>query len=166
MKILTPFLLGGCLMLGACGSQSLDDGIAELQASYDAGSHENVLQGAPALLERTGREKSGEVKAWKIEKIRLLSLGKLGRGDEASEEMSRLSGTYQGKVKPELYAQIGGFVMDVGNYTQAVTVLDAGAKAFPEKRAVFTPLIATCTKRATEAGDNTALDALKALGYL
>lgn len=166
MKILTSLLFGACLVLTACGSASLDDGIASLQASYDAGSYETVLQDAPGLLERAGRETGGEAKAWKIEKIRLLSMGQLGNGNEAAEEMARLSAIYPGKVKAELYAQIGGFVMDSGNYTQAVTVLDAGATAFADKKAVFMPIIATCTKRATEAGDDTAIAALKALGYL
>jgi len=166
MKTLIPLLLACGLLANACGSPSLDDSISALQGSYDAGSYETVLQDAPRLIERAGREVGGEAQAWKIEKIRLLALGKLGRGDEAAEELGRLTPVYPGRVKAELYAQIGGFVMDAGNYTQAVTVLDAGAKAFVDKQAVFEPLIKSCTKRATEAGDNTALDALKSLGYL
>lgn len=73
---------------------------------------------------------------------------------------------YPDKIKAQLYAQIGGFVMDTGNYSEAVTVLDAGAKAFVSKKATFDPLIKSCTERAKAAGDNSALDALKSLGYL
>jgi len=166
MKPLTALVLGACLLAVACGGPSLDDSITALQSSYDSGSYEQVLQEAPGILERCKSENAGDAQAWKVEKTRLLSLGKLGRGDEATDELARLDGEYQGKVKAELYAQVGNLVMNADEYTQAVTVLDAGAKKFVDKKAVFLPIIETCKTKATEAGDSAALDALKSLGYL
>ncbi len=166
MKSLTALVLGVCLLAAACGAPSLDDALTGLQTSYDAGSFEQVLQEAPGLLERCKSENAGDAKAWKVEKLRLLALGKLGRGDEAAEELARLDGAYSGKVKAELYAQVGGYVMDSGEYTQAVTVLDAGAKKYASKKDVFMPIIQTCSKLASDAGDNEATAKLKALGYL
>ena len=71
-----------------------------------------------------------------------------------------------GKVKPELYAQVGTSVMDAGQFSQAITVLDAGARKYADKKGVFTPIIDTCAKRATEAGDSDSIAKLKSLGYL
>ena len=166
MKPLTALLIGLCLLAAACGAPSLDQSITDLQASLDAGSYEQVLQEVPGLLERCKSENAGDATAWKVEKMRLLALGRLGRGDEATEELARLDGAYEGKVKAQLYAQIGGYVMDADEYTQAVTVLDAGAKKFADKKDVFMPIIETCKTRATEAGDSAALAQLKSLGYL
>jgi hypothetical protein len=167
MKTLIPFLLASCLIVSGCGSPTLDEGIRALQSAYDGGSYEMVLKDAPGLLEQAGLDPSGDTaSAWKIQKIRLLSLGKLGKGDEAAEVLAGLTPVYPDKIKAQLYAQIGGFVMDTGNYSEAVTVLDAGAKAFVSKKATFDPLIKSCTERAKAAGDNSALDALKSLGYL
>ena len=167
MKIFNPLLaLGIALLAIACGAPSVDDAIADLQASYDAGSHEAVLADAPGLVDRCQNEGAGEAKAWKVEKLRLLSLGKLGRGEDAATELERLDGAFAGKVKPQLYGQVGGFVTDAGNFVEAITVLDAGAKKYPDKSDVFLPIIDNCKERATAAGDNAALDALRSLGYL
>ena len=163
---LTAALLGLCLVAVGCGAPSVDDAIAELQASYNGGSYEAVVAAAPALAERCNSEGAGELKAWKVEKLGVLSLGKLGKGEDAAKALDRLDGAFSGKVKPELYGEIGGYVTDSGNYTEAITVLDAGAKKYPEKSALFTPFIDSCKTAATQAGDSAAIEKLKSLGYL
>ena len=166
MKTLSCLLLTASLALTACGAPPLDDAVAALQASFDGGSYAEVLEGAPAVLERCGAEEGGEAKAWKVEKLRVLALGKLGRGTEAAKDLTRLKAAYAGKVKAELYAQVGGYVTEAGEYTEAIAVLDAGVKAFPDKKAALTPQISDLSAKASAAGDDSAIAALKALGYL
>jgi len=168
MKIPTALLaLGFGLLVASCsGAASLDEQVEALQAAYDAGSHEQVVTDAGPLLARCQQEQAGEAKSWKVEKLRLLALGRLARGKEATSELARLSASYPDKVKAELYAQVGGYVEEAGNPAEAIDVLDAGLQKHPDMKAVFVPYIEKCKASATASGDDATIAKLKALGYL
>ena len=164
-RLLSLGTLALALLVTACGgAATLDEKIDALQASYDGGSYEQVVADAPALATEAGDDAA---KAWKVEKLHLLALGRLGRGADAAGTLERLDGAFPGKVKANLYGQVGGFVVDAGNALEAIDVLDAGAKKYPEMAdAVFKPYIEQCKEMATSAGDSEALAKLKSLGYL
>ena len=159
-------LLGSSLMALACGVPSVDDAIADQMAAFKFGAYEHVVERAPALVQRCNSEGAGEEKAWKVEKFRVLALGKLGKGEEVSEELIRLESAFGDQVTPGLYGRVGGYLTDSGSYLEALTVLDAGIQRFPDKSALFRPFIKRCKKRATSAGDTAALKKLESFGDL
>ena len=159
-------LLGSSLLAIACGVPSVDDDITDLKAAFRFGAYEHVVERAPALVQRCKSEGAGEEKAWKVEKFRVLALGKLGKGEEVSEELIRLESAFGDQVTPGLYGRVGGYLTDSGNYLAAITVLDAGTKKFPDKSALFRRLLESCKERATSAGDSAAIKKLERLGDL
>ncbi len=159
-------LLGSSLLAFSCGVPSVDDAIADQMAAFKFGAYEHVVERAPALVQRCKSEGASEEKAWKVEKFRVLALGKLGKGEEVSEELIRLESAFGDQVTPGLYGRVGGYLTDSGSYLEAITVLDAGTKKFPDESALFRPFIKRCKKRATSAGDSAAIKKLESLGYL
>ncbi len=63
------------------------------------------------------------------------------------------------------YGKVGSWLSDAGAYTQAVYVVDAGVKAYPETPALLT-LMESIGVAAAKAGDPEAADAMSGLGYL
>jgi len=167
MKTRTPLLLvAASLALCACGEPTLDEAKFGLQADYDAKKFAEVVAAAPGLLERAEAEGASAGTTWSIEKLRVSALARQGEGDQTLKHLERLSGEYGERVDAILYNQLGGFVKEAGNYVEAINVLDAGKKEYPDKAAAFEQQIEDLTARAGEAGDQEALEALKALGYL
>jgi hypothetical protein len=159
-------LMGSSLLAVACGVPSVDDDLADLKAAFRFGAYEHVVERAPALVQRCKSEGASEEKTWRAEKFRVLALGKLGKGEEVSEELNRLESAFGDKVTPEFYGRVGEYLTDSGNYLAAITVLDAGTKKFPDESALFRPFIESCKERATTAGDSVAVKKLESLGYL
>jgi hypothetical protein len=159
-------LLGSCLLAVACGVPSVDDAIADQMAAFKFGAYELVVERAPALVQRCNNEGVGEEKAFKVEKFRVLALGKLGKGEEVSEELIRLESAFGDLVTAGFYGRVGGDLTDSGSYLEAITVLDAGIQKFPDKSELFRPIIKRCKKRATSAGDSAAIKRLESFGDL
>jgi len=153
-------------LLSACGPASIDDSIAALQDSYNVKDYAAVVADAGPLLDRCASENAGSASVWRIEKLRLQSLGSQGEGTAVLAALETLDGAHPGKVNAQLYSQIGGFVMATKDYQGAILILDACKQKYPEMAAVFEPQIADLQKRVIEGGTDEDKAALKQLGYL
>ncbi len=167
MKRLLP---AACLALvslsAACGDASVDQQIADLQAAYDDKQYEVVTTEAVPLIARCKSEGVADNQLWRIEKLRLQATAMQGLGSDAVTLLEQLDKDYPGKVNVKLYTQIGDLIIRAENYTEAIAVLDAGKKKYPDLGDVFDPYIEQVKKKAEASGDDAALAALKALGYV
>lgn len=150
-------------LVAACGGGSLDGDVAGLKASYDSESWDEVVANAPAALERAQAESAKPATVWKIERYHVEALAGQGDGDAVLAKLAELTTSHPAKVDAILYAKLGNMVVKAPDGAlAAVSVLDAGVKAFPENREGFNNLI-TAVKN---SGDEAANAALAALGYL
>lgn len=157
--------------LAACGgAETLDQAIAGLEDSYNAKDYAAVVTGAGPLLTRCESEGAPAADAWRVEKLRLQSLAKQGHGAKALEHLTRLEGEHDGKVDAKLYGQVGQFVMNASGYdnalSEAIDVLDAGAKKWPDKADFFKPQIEVLKERVLAGGSDADRAKLQQLGYL
>ena len=74
-------------LLSACGDTTLDESIAALQDSYNGKAYARVVSDAGPLLERCTAEKASPSSVWRVEKLRLQSVARLGEGARALEHL-------------------------------------------------------------------------------
>jgi len=163
MRALLPAALIVAL-LTACGGQSLDDAVAALQKSYDAGDDAKVLADAPAV--RTQADSEGaSAQGWRVETLVLKAKAREGKGSEVVTDLAALKATHAAKIDAQLYSQLMKCAQDGSELAAAVTIGDAALKAFPEQKAYFDPLMKDLANKAA-AADDPSMEALKSLGYL
>ena len=153
-------------LLSACGDATLDESIGALQDSYNGKAYAQVVSDAAPLLERCTAEKASPSSIWRVEKLRLQSVARLGEGTQALEHLERLDGEHPGKVDAKLYCQIGGFFTDTREYQGAIEIFDAGKNKYPDMAAVFAPQIEDLKQRVLEGGTDADKAKLQQLGYL
>ncbi|MFT7463567.1 MAG: hypothetical protein ACI9EF_001912 [Pseudohongiellaceae bacterium] len=159
-------LITCCALLSACGPGSINDSVTALQNSFNAKDFPAVIAAAGPLLERCEAEKASSGVAWRVEKLRLQALASEGEGAKSLAKLEELDGAYEGKVDAALYNKICGMVTETGAYQEALSILDAGQKKYPEMEAVFLPQIAKLKDSILNGGSDAAKAMLKQLGYL
>ena len=147
----------------ACGGSTLDDDVAGLKTSLESEDYAQVVADAPAVLERAKTESAGDATLWKIERYHIEALAGSGDGKAAVQAAATAGKSYAGKIDARFYVKLGDLARKAPEgMVAAVEVLDAGVKAFPERRDDFNNLI----EAIKASGDEKANAALEALGYL
>lgn len=159
-------MLGAALLLGACADKSLDDLASEAQTAFNQGQYEQTCVICESAIARSKSEGAGAATSWRFEQLDLLAHASLGK-DDVTDKLERLSQEYASQTDDSnLYARLSKHLSDGGNINEAIEVIEAGRKRFPEKAELFETEGARLAKVAEEAGDNAALEKLRSLGYL
>ena len=85
--------------------------------------------------------------------------------DRAVTEFLTLVKANSATMSAKDYAKVGSWLTDAKNYVQAINVIDAGVKAYPETPSLIAQL-KDIQKKVEASGDEDAANALGGLGYL
>jgi hypothetical protein len=99
--------------------------------------------------------------AWRLELAALEGEARGGKTAEVLARLDRLAQAWSNQVTGSLYVQTAGQVKEAGDAAGAVSVLDAGAKRFPED-----PDIAQAIAQSKAAGTPEEIERLRSLGYV
>jgi hypothetical protein len=99
--------------------------------------------------------------AWRLELAALEGEARGGRSAEALARLERLSGLWAAQVTGALYVQTAGQVKEAGDATGAISVLDAGARRFPDDAD-----IARAIEQLGTGGSAEEIERLRSLGYV
>jgi hypothetical protein len=146
-------LLGALLACGAGPEAQLEEARSQLAK----GAYAEAVAAAGAGL-AAGAE--GSV-AWRLELVALEGEARGGRGAEVLARLERLAGPWSAQVSAPLYVQTAGQLKEAGDGAGAVSVLDAGAKRFPQDAA-----IAQAITQSKATGSDAELERLRSLGYV
>lgn len=160
MPRLISFALVALALVG-CGAESVDDAVASLQSTFDAGDYEAVIEQAPALADRAGTDGASASVVWRVHKLHIQALAKEGRGSDAVAAMAALGADHADKLDAQLYQMLSGYVADAGEPVEAVAVLEQALERMPDKKSFFDPQIQQLASQSDEAAEK-----LRSLGYL
>jgi hypothetical protein len=99
--------------------------------------------------------------AWRLELAALEGEARGGKTADVLARLGRLAAAWSGQVTGSLYVQTAGQVKEAGDAAGAVSVLDAGAKRFPED-----PAIAQAIAQSKATGTPEEIERLRSLGYV
>jgi hypothetical protein len=163
-SVLVPAFMALCLVFSAaCGGSDPAARADEAQAALSTGDYGEARSQAEAGL-KAGASADKSL-AWKLERIRVEAIAKLGDGPEVQATLTRLRASYPQQCDASFYAKIGNLLFGVGQSAAAVEVADAGMKQFPDRRTEFEQLMQQLVQ-AAEGGDSAAMEKLKGLGYV
>jgi len=155
------------LLLAACGGEaSLDERVGALEVAFDAGANADVARDAPALLELGRSGQLAPARVWKLQKLHLLALARLGRGSDAAASLEQAAQLPENKVSPELYCQVADLALSAGDIGGSIDVLDAGVRAYPGREALFVERLENCREAASRSENDELRDRLAQIPYL
>jgi hypothetical protein len=99
--------------------------------------------------------------AWRLELAALEGEARGGKTADVLARLDRLAEAWSAQVKGSLYVQTAGQVKEAGDAAGAISILDAGAKRFPED-----PDIARAIAQSKAAGTPEEIERLRSLGYV
>ena len=99
--------------------------------------------------------------AWRLELAALEGEARGGQTAEVLARLDRLAEAWSAQVTGPLYVQTAGQVKEAGDGAGAVSVLDAGAKRFPQDTAV-----ARAIEQLKTSGGDAERERLRSLGYV
>jgi hypothetical protein len=144
------------LLLLACAAGP-DEQLEEARAQLARGAHAEAAAAAAAGL-AAGAEGAT---AWRLELVALEAEARDGRGAEALARLERLGQTWTAQADAALYLQTAGQLREAGQAAAAVSVLDAGARRFPQDAD-----LAKAIEQAKASGTAEELERLRSLGYV
>ncbi len=157
-------LLALALTLAAtsCGGSSdpaslTDAGTQALQSSH----YSEALSKFEAALEQMDEGHTHYL----VAKLGAIEARVYSDADAAEAEFLAMAKAMPDQIGANRYRKIGGRMTDAKKFMQAIHVLDAGIKAFPDD-AKMKPYMDAVKKAAQDAGDSDALSELAGLGYL
>ncbi len=158
-----PLLLLVPFLLTACGSK-------DPAALYDKGSralaegdYTQAAEDFGTALEAIGSDASHP--AYLKNKLGYVEAQAHIDAAKARDGFLELAGAMPDKITDRDYNRIAGKLGEAGHLTEAVAVLDAGMKAYPESKHLEA-LLQDLGDRAKKAGAGDALESLKGLGYV
>lgn len=144
-------------LLVACGGTSPEKQLESAQAALASGdwaaASTAVTQGLAAGAEGTT--------AWRLELVGLEAQARGKMGAEALATIERLAGADSAQVKAALYLQTATQLTEAGDGANAVAILDAGLKRFPEDEGLKKAI-----DQAKAGGDDASMQQLRSLGYI
>jgi hypothetical protein len=152
-------------LLVACGGPTPAQLETDAQAALSKGDHAKAIELASQGL-ATGGVAQDKARSWQFERIRLEALAGQGNATEVLASLTRLTTGYGDQLKADFYAKLGKAVNDAGKPVEALDIVEAGKKKFPDMSKAFDGLVADIKARAAATGDDAATAKLKALGYL
>jgi len=151
-----------CLLLVSlfglgCGGSAYDDLATARQALADA-DYVEALASANAGLAEDPDEKT----QWGLELVRLEALARGGDGAGTVSQLSALAERYPDRIPATQYSATAHQLRAAGRKLEAIEVLDAGVKRFPEET-MLVQLIGADDSSGMESAE---LDMLRSLGYV
>jgi hypothetical protein len=157
MRRTTRALSLSILFFCACGAgpeAQLEKARADLAKGDYAAASTAAAQGLAAGAE-------GAV-AWRLESAALEAEARQGRTADVVARLGRLAqGPFAAQLTGSLYVQAAGQVKEAGDAAGAISVLDLGAKRFPQDAD-----IAQAIERSKQSGSDAELERLRSLGYV
>jgi hypothetical protein len=144
------------LSLLACGGAPEDE-LESARGYLAAGDY----VGAAAAASRGLAAGAEGTTAWRLELAALEAEARSGKTAEVLARLGRLAGAWSAQVTGPLYVQTAGQVKEAGDAAGAISVLDLGAKRFPDDMA-----IAETIERSKTTGSDAELERLRSLGYV
>ena len=148
-------LLAWLSILAACGAGPEQ----RLEEARDALARGAYPEAAAAAEKGLGAADGAT--AWRLELVALEAEARGGKTAEVLARLERLAGAWSEQLTGSLYVQTAGQVKESGDVAGAISVLDAGAKRFPQDAD-----IATAIAQAKASGTAAELEALRSLGYV
>jgi hypothetical protein len=99
--------------------------------------------------------------AWRLEVAALEGEARSGKTAEVLARLERLAGPWSAQLTGPLYVQTAGQLKDGGDAAGAVSVLDLGAKRFPQDAD-----IARAIAQSKASGSDEEIERLRSLGYV
>jgi predicted Zn-dependent protease len=152
-RIVAPALV---LMLAACGVGPED----QLETARGHLAQGAWAEAAAAASKGLAAGPQGST-AWRLELTALEGEARGGRTADVLVRLERLAGSWPAQVSGPLYVQTAGQLREGGDPAGAISVLDAGAKRFPQD-----PGIAQAIAQSKATGTAQELDRLRSLGYV
>jgi hypothetical protein len=150
-----PFLALG-LTLAACGA-SPEEQLEKARGHLAQGAY---AEAAAAATEGLAAGAEGST-AWRLELAALEGEARGGRTADVLLRLGRLAEAWSAQVTGSLYVQTAGQVKEAGDAAGAISVLDAGAKRFPED-----PDIAQAIAQSKATATAEEIERLRSLGYV
>jgi tetratricopeptide (TPR) repeat protein len=149
-------LLPALLVLG-CGGSAYDH-LAEARRGLADAAYDDALAAAEAGL-AAGPD---EATAWGLELIKLEALAREGLGEAAQAQLGALAAAHPDRVPVTQYSATAYQLRAAGARPEAIQVLDAGIKRFPDD-AMLVRLIGAADSAGMQSAE---LDMLRSLGYV
>ena len=143
-------------MLAACGARP-EDQLEKARGHLADGAYTEAAAAATQGL-AAGAEGST---AWRLELAALEGEARGGRTAEVLARLDRLAEAWSAQVTGSLYVQTAGQVKEGGDAAGAISVLDTGARRFPEDADISQ---AIAQLKAT--GSDAEIERLRSLGYV
>jgi hypothetical protein len=143
-------------LLSACGGgpeAQLEEARGQLVAGDYAGAAATASRGLAAGAEGAT--------AWRLELTALEGEARSGSTAAVLARLERLAGPWSAQLTGPLYVQTAGQLKEGGDPTGAISVLDAGAKRYPQD-ADITRAIA----QLKQTGSDAEIERLRSLGYV
>lgn len=157
----------GLFVLSSCGSKSPDALIDAGKGDLAAGSYDSALasfQEAEELLRGAEGSDVVEKQRYRARLGVVEAKTKLKDGEGAHNEFALLAADYPKEVDWKVYRKVAEDLRSHGCGPEAIKVLNAAEKAFPEKKDEFLAVIESI--KATAGEGSAELEALRALGYV
>lgn len=151
-----PFFLALVLALVCCGAGP-EAQLEKARASLEQGDWSAA---AAAAQQGLAAGADGPV-AWRLEIAALEGEARGGKTAEVLARLERLAGAHSAQVTGPLYVQTAGQVKEAGDAAGAISVLDAGAKRFPQD-----PDIARAISQSKAKATPEEIERLRSLGYV
>ena len=142
--------------LFACGADPEAE-LEQARASLAGGDY----AGAAAAASRGLAAGAEGATAWRLEVAALEGEARGGKTAEVLARLGRLAESWSAQLTGALYVQTAGQVKEAGDAAGAISVLDAGAKRFPEDLD-----IARAIDQLKATGSADEIDRLRSLGYV
>jgi len=163
-SVLIPAFMALCLLFtAACGGSDPATQADAAQTALSSGDYADARSQAEAALKSAGNTDVNL--AWRLERIRVEAIARLGDSTEVVSSMQRLSATYPQQCDAAFYSKVGSYLAQAGKAAGALDVAHAGQQKFPDRKADFDALIEEL-KQTAAAGDAELTAKLRSLGYL
>jgi len=160
---LRPFLPFLLLLLPACSSSDPRTLVDEGSKALNSGQYAEAAKSYEKALAAIGEDSKNP--DWKRAKLGLFKAQAHVDPAKARDGFLQFAAAAPSTVKDDDYNLIASELGAAKNLKEAIAVLEAGTKAYPES-VHLDALGEDLAKRAQESGDEGALDSLKGLGYV
>jgi predicted Zn-dependent protease len=143
------------LLLG-CGVGA-EERLESAQKNLQSGQYDPAIDDAGQGLQASPDDRT----AWGLELVILEASARSGKAAETAAKLEQLATKHPDRVTPSLFSGSAQQLEDAGKTAEAIEILDAGLKRFPDD-----PTLASEVEKAKQAGDPAALERLKSLGYI
>jgi len=152
-------------LLVSCGGATPQSCATSADAALQKGDAVEAQKCAEAGLAAPGAS-TDTATSWRLERTRLRALALQGDSAKVNTELERLGKSYPTQVNVDLYASLARDLITAKKSADALQLVEAGKKKFPDKAKVFDQLIEQLKAEAAKGDDNALTQGLSQLGYI